>query len=79
MTRLNLDRLQVAYLAGATTDKLILPGLYTLTHSDSTGELSLSIGSEYDRVPVLVRFRAKQAKFNRVERPVSRLIITSRW
>jgi hypothetical protein len=67
MTRLNPDKLQVAYLAGATPDKLIVPRLYTLTHSDTTGEISLSIGSEYDRVPVFVRFRAKQAEFSRVE------------
>ncbi|MBN1643510.1 MAG: staygreen family protein [Dehalococcoidales bacterium] len=35
-------------MAGATPDKLILPRRYTLTHSDRTGELFLSIGSDYD-------------------------------
>jgi len=48
MKRLNPDKLHVTYLAGATPDELIVPRRYTLTHSDITGTLFLSIGSEYD-------------------------------
>jgi hypothetical protein len=49
MERLNPEKLHVTYLAGTTADALILPRRYTLTHSDRTGELFLSIGSEYDK------------------------------
>jgi hypothetical protein len=48
MQYLNPRKLHVTYLAGATPDDLIVPRRYTLTHSDITGELFLSIGSEYD-------------------------------
>jgi hypothetical protein len=48
MQRLNPKKLHVTYLIGATPDKLIVPRRYTLTHSDITGNLFLSIGSEYD-------------------------------
>jgi hypothetical protein len=48
MQRLNPEKLHVTYLTGATPDKLIVPRRYTLTHSDTTGKLFLSIGSEYD-------------------------------
>ena len=49
MKRLNPDKLHVTYLAGVTPDDLIVPRRYTLTHSDITGELFLSIGSDYDK------------------------------
>jgi hypothetical protein len=48
MGRLNPDKLHVTYLAGTTPESLTLPRRYTLTHSDITGQLFLSIGSEYD-------------------------------
>jgi hypothetical protein len=48
MQRLNPKKLHITYLTGATPDKLIVPRRYTLTHSDITGNLFLSIGSEYD-------------------------------
>jgi len=48
MQRLNTEKLHVTYLTGAIPDKLTLPRRYTLTHSDITGELFLSIGREYD-------------------------------
>jgi hypothetical protein len=48
MQRLNPKKLHVTYLTGATPDELIVPRRYTLTHSDRTGELFLSIGSQYD-------------------------------
>jgi hypothetical protein len=49
MERLNPEKLHVTYLSGTTPENLILPRLYTLTHSDRTGELFLSIGSQYDK------------------------------
>ena len=48
MERLNPKKLHVTYLTGANSEKLILPRRYTLTHSDITGELFLSIGNQYD-------------------------------
>ncbi|MBN2463557.1 MAG: staygreen family protein [Dehalococcoidia bacterium] len=48
MQRLNPDKLHVTYSTGATPEQLVLPRRYTLTHSDITGELFLSIGSNYD-------------------------------
>ena len=47
MKRLNPEKLNVAYLNGVTPEALTLPRRYTLTHSDTTGELFLSIGNEY--------------------------------
>jgi len=48
MERLNPDKLHVTYLANTTPASLTLPRRYTLTHSDITGQLFLSIGNEYD-------------------------------
>jgi hypothetical protein len=48
MKRLNPQKLHVAYLTGATPEDLVLPGRYTLTHSDRTGELFLSISNAYN-------------------------------
>ena len=48
MEHLNPEKLYVTYSTGATPNELILPRRYTLTHSDRTGELFLSIGSEYE-------------------------------
>jgi hypothetical protein len=48
MKRLNPDKLHVKFLTGTTTEDLILPRRYTLTHSDLTGELFLSIGNQYN-------------------------------
>jgi len=49
MERLNPEKLHVTYLTGTIPENLILPRLYTLTHSDRTGELFLTIGSQYDK------------------------------
>jgi hypothetical protein len=49
MARLIPEKLHVRYLSGATADAPIAPRFYTLTHSDSTGDLYLSIGSDYDK------------------------------
>ncbi len=48
MKRLNPEKLSVTYLPGVLPERLTLPRRYTLTHSDRTGELFLSIGSDYD-------------------------------
>jgi hypothetical protein len=48
MKRLNPEKLHVTYLPGAGQDGPLSPRRYTLTHSDFTGELFLSIGTEYD-------------------------------
>jgi hypothetical protein len=49
MARLIPEKLHVKYLKGAAADAPITPRFYTLTHSDSTGDLFLSIGSDYDK------------------------------
>ncbi|UCB44135.1 MAG: staygreen family protein [Dehalococcoidales bacterium] len=48
MERLNPEKLHVTYLTGTTPESLVLPRRYTLTHSDISGKLFLSIGSDYD-------------------------------
>jgi hypothetical protein len=48
MKRLNPDKLHVIHLNNSTHDGLMMPRRYTLTHSDRTGELFLSIGEQYD-------------------------------
>ncbi|HTY82165.1 MAG TPA: staygreen family protein [Dehalococcoidales bacterium] len=48
MGRLNPNKLHVIYLNGAAPEKMTVPRRYTLTHSDRTGELFLSIGGQYD-------------------------------
>jgi hypothetical protein len=47
MKRLNPKKLHVAYLTGTTPEDLALPRRYTLTHSDRTGELFLTISDAY--------------------------------
>ena len=48
MQRLNPKKLHITYLTGTTPEQLIVPRRYTLTHSDITGDLFLSIGNDYD-------------------------------
>ena len=48
MTSLNPDKLSVIYKNAVDKERLKLPRKYTLTHSDSTGDLFLTIGSDYD-------------------------------
>jgi len=48
MTRLIPEKLHVKYLHNVSPDELVVPRFYTLTHSDSTGDLFLSIGPCYD-------------------------------
>ena len=47
MKRLDPDKLHVTYLPGCTAGDFIPPRRYTLTHSDITGELFLTIGDRY--------------------------------
>jgi len=48
MTRLVPEKLHVTFLPGMRPDSLDTPRYYTLTHSDTTGELFLSIGPGYN-------------------------------
>ena len=48
MSRLTPGKLHVTFAVPAKTDRLILPRRYTLTHSDATGDLYLTIGPEYN-------------------------------
>ena len=48
MKRLDPEKLHVTYLPGVGQTELLWPRRYTLTHSDVTGQLFLSIGSEFD-------------------------------
>ena len=48
MERLNPEKLHVTFLTDSTPEDLFLPRRYTLTHSDITGNLFLSIGKHYD-------------------------------
>jgi len=47
--RLKPEKLHVRLRKGATPDGPIVPRRYTLTHSDKTGDLYLTIGPDYDR------------------------------
>jgi magnesium dechelatase len=49
MGHLNPEQLHVSYLKGAKADSPKHPRAYTLTHSDLTGELYLTIGKTYNR------------------------------
>jgi hypothetical protein len=49
MGRLDPDKLHVTYLSGASPDDVMLPRRYTLTHSDFSGDLFLSVGKRYDK------------------------------
>ena len=48
MTDLDPEKLQVAFRDSIDPYKLTIPRKYTLTHSDSTGDLFLTIGTDYD-------------------------------
>lgn len=47
MSEFNPDKLSVEYRQGITTTNPVIPRRYTLTHSDKTGELFLTIGRKY--------------------------------
>ena len=47
MERLNPEKLYVEFRSGVTPTEPIIGRKYTLTHSDATAELFLTIGIEY--------------------------------
>lgn len=47
MSKLNPKKLSVTFKKGVTPKEPIIPRRYTLTHSDKTGELFLTIGPKY--------------------------------
>ena len=49
MSRLRPNKLHVRFLPPTTAEGPLYPRCYTLTHSDATGDLYLTIGPEYDR------------------------------
>jgi hypothetical protein len=49
LSQLNPQKLHVDFMGGTLPDGPISPRAYTLTHSDSTGDLFLAIGAEYNR------------------------------
>jgi hypothetical protein len=49
MNRLDPEKLHVTYLAGVASKGPVIGRHYTLTHSDSTGDLYLTIGLDYNR------------------------------
>jgi hypothetical protein len=48
MPDFNPEKLHVVYKDSVDVNKLVIPRKYTLTHSDLTADLFLTIGSEYD-------------------------------
>jgi Staygreen protein len=52
MSRLNPAKLRVQWRQGVAPDRPVMPRRYTLTHSDATGDLFLTIGPDYDREQV---------------------------
>lgn len=48
MSRLNPAKLYVSWRQGVLAQGPISPRRYTLTHSDATGDLYLTIGADYD-------------------------------
>ena len=48
MSTLNPEKLHVKFLGTSDPEGPAFPRKYTLTHSDATGDLFLSIGPEYD-------------------------------
>ena len=49
MSRLRPEKLHVKYENDTVPDAFHLPRRYTLTHSDATGDLFLTVGKEYDQ------------------------------
>ena len=49
MSELRPEKLQVTFHEATSAQELSLPRRYTLTHSDVTGDLFLTIGADYDR------------------------------
>jgi hypothetical protein len=52
MARLYPEKLHVEFGQGSSPEGPIIPRRYTLTHSDATGDLFLTVDSEYDKKQV---------------------------
>ena len=52
MSRLRAEQLKVRFTRGADAHGPVTPRRYTLTHSDVTGDLFLTVSPEYDRAQV---------------------------
>jgi hypothetical protein len=52
LSPLQPEKLQVRYLPNVTAEGPVFPRRYTLTHSDVTGDLFLTIGTDYNREQV---------------------------
>jgi hypothetical protein len=48
MARLDPDKLHTRFAEGATPEGLLFPRCYTLTHSDATGELFLTVAPHFE-------------------------------
>jgi len=48
LKKLNPESLKVNFGTGTSKTELIIPRKYTLTHSDSTGDLFLTVAAKYD-------------------------------
>ena len=48
MSRLKPEKLHVRFVSGTASEGPVTPRRYTLTHSDTTGDLFLTIGPDYD-------------------------------
>ncbi|WDL95685.1 staygreen family protein [Alicyclobacillus sp. ALC3] len=49
MKRLKPEKLHVRFTSPATPEGPLFPRKYTLTHSDRTGDLYLTVGTDFDR------------------------------
>lgn len=49
MSRLQPERLHVCFVGHVTPQEPLVPRRYTLTHSDATGDLFLTVGDDYDQ------------------------------
>ena len=52
MNRLRTEKLYTRLAAGVDPARPVSPRCYTLTHSDRTGDLYLTIGAEYDEAQI---------------------------
>jgi hypothetical protein len=52
MSSFDPRKLHVTFEGGVPAGALVIPRRYTLTHSDVTGDLFLTIGAEYDRAQI---------------------------
>lgn len=55
MSEFNKEKLEVTFMEGTTDKEPITPRIYTLTHSDVTAQLFLSVGSriDYDKITAM--------------------------